>query len=293
MFMWRIARRSASPPERRVLSAAAGRFGGRSGHRQRSRCSGWPPRGICRPGVAYTNRYTTACRRAGYWFLTHIMRLAEQPSASAWLLPANPSRHEVGDRCNRAHHVARRTRNCLRCQIIGSYDCVPLTRETRGEASWSGKCWHLRRDGAEPVGFRLRADTNGTDGPGHARARQIVRCVPSDQVSCKGFAEQSVAGQAQAANNQAVGAAASVRPCWCRTWGGHWRRARCGDRCRQRRRVGTAIGAQGSSNAQMSIQQQYDNAFAQCMYAKGDMVPGYGPMMSQSPPPPPSGPDPA
>jgi hypothetical protein len=42
-----------------------------------------------------------------------------------------------------------------------------------------------------------------------------------------------------------------------------------------------------SSNEQMTIQQQYDNAYSQCMYAKGNMVPGYGPMMVNSPPPPP------
>ena len=38
-------------------------------------------------------------------------------------------------------------------------------------------------------------------------------------------------------------------------------------------------------------QAPYDNAFAQCMYSKGDMVPGYGPMMVNAPPPPPPGPD--
>jgi Putative peptidoglycan binding domain len=42
-----------------------------------------------------------------------------------------------------------------------------------------------------------------------------------------------------------------------------------------------------SSNEQMGIQEQYNNAFAQCMYAKGNMVPGYGPMMVNAPPPPP------
>lgn len=112
-----------------------------------------------------------------------------------------------------------------------------------------------------------------------------------DQASCKGFAEQSVAGQAQSANNQAVGAAAltTVLGAGLGAAIGGGRGAAIG--AASGAGVGTAIGAQGSSNAQMGIQQQYDNAFAQCMYAKGDMVPGYGPMMGQSPPPP-SGPDP-
>ncbi len=119
-----------------------------------------------------------------------------------------------------------------------------------------------------------------------------------DQSSCKGFAEQAVAGQAQNANNQAVGAAAlttalgaglgaAVGSGWHHGAGpGAAYGAGAGAV------TGAAIGADMSSNAQMSIQQQYDNAFAQCMYAKGEMVPGYGPMMSQSPPPPPSAADP-
>ena len=43
--------------------------------------------------------------------------------------------------------------------------------------------------------------------------------------------------------------------------------------------AGTGLGMGSSANEQYGIQQQYDNAFAQCMYAKGNMVPGYGPMM--------------
>ena len=54
--------------------------------------------------------------------------------------------------------------------------------------------------------------------------------------------------------------------------------------------AGTGLGMGSSANDQYGIQQQYDNAFAQCMYSKGDMVPGYGPMMVNAPPPPP-GPD--
>jgi len=112
-----------------------------------------------------------------------------------------------------------------------------------------------------------------------------------DLASCKGFAEQSVAGQAQTANNQAVGAAAltTVLGAGLVAAIGGGRGAAIG--AASGAGAGTAIGAGGSSMAQMTIQQQYDNAFAQCMYAKGDMVPGYGPMMSQQPPPPPP-PDP-
>ena len=49
--------------------------------------------------------------------------------------------------------------------------------------------------------------------------------------------------------------------------------------------VGAAYGASGSANAQMGIQQQYDNAFSQCMYAKGEQVPGFAPLAPPPPPP--------
>ena len=117
-----------------------------------------------------------------------------------------------------------------------------------------------------------------------------------DQMSCKQFAEQSVAGQAQTANNQAVGAAvlttalgAGLGAATGSAWHSAGRGAAFGAGAGAA--TGAAIGAGMSSNAQMSIQQQYDNAFAQCMYAKGEMVPGYGPMMVNAPPPPPYGGD--
>jgi len=36
--------------------------------------------------------------------------------------------------------------------------------------------------------------------------------------------------------------------------------------------AGTAVGANGSERTQQGIQRQYDNAYAQCMYAKGNQV---------------------
>ncbi|HEY5300394.1 MAG TPA: hypothetical protein VIJ55_06940, partial [Acetobacteraceae bacterium] len=44
---------------------------------------------------------------------------------------------------------------------------------------------------------------------------------------------------------------------------------------------GAGLGARRSSNAQTSIQAQYDNAFAQCMYSLGNAVPAMGPMVVQ------------
>lgn len=54
---------------------------------------------------------------------------------------------------------------------------------------------------------------------------------------------------------------------------------------------GTAAGAGNASQAGMSWQQRYNIAFAQCMYAKGNQVPGYR-APNYAPPPPASEPQP-
>ncbi len=107
-----------------------------------------------------------------------------------------------------------------------------------------------------------------------------------DQAGCKQYAESSVAGQAQNANNRAVGAAAigTVLGAGLGAAIGGGRGAAIG--AGSGAIAGTGLGMGSSSNEQYGIQQQYDNAYAQCMYSKGNMVPGYGPMMVNSPPPP-------
>ena len=39
--------------------------------------------------------------------------------------------------------------------------------------------------------------------------------------------------------------------------------------------IGTGSGSNGAAWAQMTTQQRYDVAYLQCMYAKGNQVPGY------------------
>jgi uncharacterized protein YcfJ len=106
----------------------------------------------------------------------------------------------------------------------------------------------------------------------------------ADQAGCRQFAEQSVAGQAQNANNRAVGAAAltTVLGAGLGAAIGGGRGAAIG--AGSGALGGTAIGASSSSNQQFSIQQQYNMAYAQCMYTRGNMVPGMGPAMMQPPP---------
>jgi hypothetical protein len=103
-----------------------------------------------------------------------------------------------------------------------------------------------------------------------------------DNSSCKGFAADQVKGQAEAANQRAVGAAALTTVLGAglgAAVGGGWGNAGQGAAIGAAggAATGTAVGADMSSNDQVNIQVQYDNAFSQCMYAKGELVPGYAP----------------
>ncbi len=120
----------------------------------------------------------------------------------------------------------------------------------------------------------------------------------ADQATCTGYAQNAVQGQAQAANNQAVGAGvlgtvvgaglgAAVGAAAGNAGAGAAIGAGVGAG------AGTSVGAQNNANAQMSIQQQYDIAYSQCMYSKGDQVPGYAPIATAPPPHMVGGPDPA
>ena len=98
-------------------------------------------------------------------------------------------------------------------------------------------------------------------------------------------------GQADAANQQAVGAgvlSTVVGAGLGAAVGGAYGNAGAGAAigAASGAGLGTAYGASGSSYAQLSIQQQYDNAFSQCMYAKGEQVPGFAPIATMAPPPP-------
>ena len=119
-----------------------------------------------------------------------------------------------------------------------------------------------------------------------ARENRSMRSSSSRPVASSS-PNSTVAGQAQNANNRAVGAAAigTVLGAGLGAAIGGGRGAAIG--AGSGAIAGTGVGMGGSSNEQYGIQQQYDNAFAQCMYAKGNMVPGYGPMMVNAPPPPP------
>ena len=102
-----------------------------------------------------------------------------------------------------------------------------------------------------------------------------------DQAQCKQYADQQTAGGAQQANNQQLLTAGvgTVLGAGLGAAIGGGRGAAIGAGAGAV--TGTAYGAGPSQYAQMSLQQRYNSAYSQCMYAHGDQVPGYYP-----PPPP-------
>ena len=95
-----------------------------------------------------------------------------------------------------------------------------------------------------------------------------------EQAECKQYADSQTAGQADSANQRAVGAAllgtALGAGLGAAVGGGQGAGVGAGAGAI----VGTGVGAQNSGGSQQGIQQQYDNAYMQCMYSKGNQVPG-------------------
>jgi hypothetical protein len=99
----------------------------------------------------------------------------------------------------------------------------------------------------------------------------------ADQAFCMDYANQLVASGALQANNHQVltGVAATVLGAGLGAALGGGRGAAVG--AAEGATVGTVAGFGPSQMAQMSLQQRYDMFYAQCMYAHGDQVPGFGP----------------
>jgi hypothetical protein len=102
-----------------------------------------------------------------------------------------------------------------------------------------------------------------------------------DQAACKGYASQQVQGGAQQANNTQVGTAVvgTLLGAGLGAAIGGGRGAAIGAGAGAL--GGTAYGAGPASQAQYSLQQRYDLAYSQCMYSRGNQIPGYAP----APPP--------
>ncbi len=108
-----------------------------------------------------------------------------------------------------------------------------------------------------------------------------------DQAVCTQYAGSMVRGQAERANNMAVGSAVLG------TVLGAGLGAAVGGRHAGRGAaigaasgavVGTGVGANGSADAQGGIQDQYNNAYVQCMVSKGNRLPAPPPVVVQPAP---------
>jgi hypothetical protein len=125
-----------------------------------------------------------------------------------------------------------------------------------------------------------------------------------DQAICKQFASDQVAGGAQSANNRQVGTAVlgTLLGAGLGAAIGGGRGAGIGAGAGAL--GGTALGGASGQQQQYSLQQRYDLAYSQCMYSRGNQVPGFAPppppgyqppaspQASYPPPPPPGYPPP-
>jgi hypothetical protein len=108
-----------------------------------------------------------------------------------------------------------------------------------------------------------------------------------DQANCRAFAQQQVAGQAEDANHRAIGAAAvgTLAGAGLGLIGGSFA-GRAGMGAGIGAATGAALGAGTgavmSNNQNAAIQQQFDNAYASCMAARGHTVAGMAPPPTQA-----------
>ncbi|EEA01129.1 Peptidoglycan-binding domain 1 protein [Burkholderia sp. H160] len=95
-----------------------------------------------------------------------------------------------------------------------------------------------------------------------------------NQEECKQYAQSQVAGQAESANRAAVGSSLLGVALGTALGAATGDSQGAGIGAAAGAVAGTGAGATGSQDAQASIQDQYNNAYMQCMYAKGNQVPG-------------------
>lgn len=112
----------------------------------------------------------------------------------------------------------------------------------------------------------------------------------AEQVVCKDYARNEVGGQAEASNTMAIGSTLLAAALGAGLGGAIGGGEGAGIGAASGGLFGTAVGASGSSGSGASIQMQYNNAYVQCMYAKGNQVPGAASgTYAHVPPPPPPG----
>ncbi|MGO8917069.1 MAG: hypothetical protein ACLQJR_14285 [Stellaceae bacterium] len=110
-----------------------------------------------------------------------------------------------------------------------------------------------------------------------------------DDIFCRQFAQQQSAGVAEQGNNAQVGSAiiGTVLGAGLGAAIGGGRGAAIGAGAGAV--GGTAVGAGQAERSTYTAQQFYDHAYSQCMYSRGNQVPGFVATAPSLPPPPPPG----
>jgi uncharacterized protein YcfJ len=103
----------------------------------------------------------------------------------------------------------------------------------------------------------------------------------NDQAVCRNFADQAVRDQAQGANVRGLGTAALGTALGAGLGAAVGGGRGAGIGAAAGAVGGTGLAARNTANANVSIQAQYNNAFASCMFSLGNSVPSMGPMISQ------------
>jgi hypothetical protein len=108
-----------------------------------------------------------------------------------------------------------------------------------------------------------------------------------EEAFCRDFARSQVAGAPAQANSQIIGSAIIGT-----LLGAGFGAAVAGGQgsaigAATGSIIGTGVGSSGGAWSQMTVQQRYDVAYMQCMYAKGNQVPGYTVVATAPPAPPP------
>lgn len=106
-----------------------------------------------------------------------------------------------------------------------------------------------------------------------------------DEASCERYADDQVAGRAQTANDDALATGAVTTGLGALLGAAVGGGSGAGVGAATGAIFGTAIGTDMSRRDQFGLQQRYNIAYSQCMYAKGNQVPGA--RFSAPPPPPP------
>jgi len=108
-----------------------------------------------------------------------------------------------------------------------------------------------------------------------------------DDAYCKQYASQQIAGAPGGGEQVATSiAAGAVIGAVAGTLLGDNRNA-AGAGAATGALFGTAAGGRSADRSSAALQRRYNVAFEQCMYAKGNQVPGFSPSRFYPPPPPP------